>query len=586
MPLRPSCRSSSLYVHCPASNISIARNACLDNSTGDFLAFIDDDETASSEWLAELIEDGRGDRRRRGARPGARRLFRRSAGLDAARRFPFDAAGLGRRRDPHRLHLQRACCAALRRTLPGRRFNLALGQTGGEDTEYFTADARGRRPHRLCAARRWSIEPVPASARTLLLAGQAPVPASARPMAGCSAASAPAAGLLPAGRPCRRPRRSIASRRPRRWPPFRQAPQPLSCCAASCIPASSAGCSASAKSACMATVSRSGGTAMQPDVSFVIAAFNAEATIARAIQSALDQRDVSGRGDRRRRLFERPHRRDRALLSRRRACGSSRSNRTVARAAPAMPASTAARGRWIAVLDSDDTVYPDRLARMIRRGRRSRAPRSSSTISTSCRKTTSRRETMFSAALLARASPRSTLADFIAANLMFETTFSFGYMKPIFERQFLERHALALRRDAAHRRGLHPARFGPGEGRALRRRAERGYSYHVRDGLDLAGARTAPCRGDAGGRRGLPARPCSSMRRARAAQARRTRSLEEAASFLTLVQHLKDSGAAEGGRRGAARPGGAAASRACRSRRRLRRRRAAPSARGHSIRSA
>ena len=27
-------------------------------------------------------------------------------------------------------------------------------------------------------------------------------------------------------------------------------------------------------------------------------------------------------------------------------------------------------GRWIAVLDSDDTVYPDRLARMIRARRR------------------------------------------------------------------------------------------------------------------------------------------------------------------------------------------------------------------------
>ena len=39
--------------------------------------------------------------------------------------------------------------------------------------------------------------------------------------------------------------------------------------------------------------SRSGGAAMQPDVSFVIAAFNAEASIARAVQSALDQRNVA-----------------------------------------------------------------------------------------------------------------------------------------------------------------------------------------------------------------------------------------------------------------------------------------------------
>ncbi|TIP77682.1 MAG: glycosyltransferase, partial [Mesorhizobium sp.] len=41
------------YRHCPARNISIARNACLDASTADFVAFLDDDETASSRWLVE-----------------------------------------------------------------------------------------------------------------------------------------------------------------------------------------------------------------------------------------------------------------------------------------------------------------------------------------------------------------------------------------------------------------------------------------------------------------------------------------------------------------------------------------------------
>ena len=41
--LRPSLPFDLLYVHCPVANISIARNACLQNSDGDFLAFIDDD---------------------------------------------------------------------------------------------------------------------------------------------------------------------------------------------------------------------------------------------------------------------------------------------------------------------------------------------------------------------------------------------------------------------------------------------------------------------------------------------------------------------------------------------------------------
>ena len=43
------------YVHCPAANISVARNACLDAGEGDFLAFIDDDCIASAGWLAALL---------------------------------------------------------------------------------------------------------------------------------------------------------------------------------------------------------------------------------------------------------------------------------------------------------------------------------------------------------------------------------------------------------------------------------------------------------------------------------------------------------------------------------------------------
>lgn len=44
------------YIHAPACNISIARNACLENSNADFLAFIDDDELANSVWIKSLVE--------------------------------------------------------------------------------------------------------------------------------------------------------------------------------------------------------------------------------------------------------------------------------------------------------------------------------------------------------------------------------------------------------------------------------------------------------------------------------------------------------------------------------------------------
>jgi succinoglycan biosynthesis protein ExoM len=43
------------YVHAPAYNISVARNACLDNATGQILAFLDDDELVTAQWLKELI---------------------------------------------------------------------------------------------------------------------------------------------------------------------------------------------------------------------------------------------------------------------------------------------------------------------------------------------------------------------------------------------------------------------------------------------------------------------------------------------------------------------------------------------------
>jgi succinoglycan biosynthesis protein ExoM len=43
------------YVHAPARNISIARNACLDAAMAPLIAFIDDDELAPPGWLAALL---------------------------------------------------------------------------------------------------------------------------------------------------------------------------------------------------------------------------------------------------------------------------------------------------------------------------------------------------------------------------------------------------------------------------------------------------------------------------------------------------------------------------------------------------
>ena len=135
--LRPSLPFDLLYVHCPVANISIARNACLQNSDGDFLAFIDDDEEASTEWLLLLL------------------MIAEATGADAVlgpvrARYGVDAPDWMRRGDFHstvpvwvggQIRTGYTCNVLLRRASPavaGRRFNLALGKSGGEDTDFFT----------------------------------------------------------------------------------------------------------------------------------------------------------------------------------------------------------------------------------------------------------------------------------------------------------------------------------------------------------------------------------------------------------------------------------------------------------------
>lgn len=46
---------SARYVHAPERNISIARNACLDNVDTRWAVFIDDDEIAPESWIANLL---------------------------------------------------------------------------------------------------------------------------------------------------------------------------------------------------------------------------------------------------------------------------------------------------------------------------------------------------------------------------------------------------------------------------------------------------------------------------------------------------------------------------------------------------
>jgi succinoglycan biosynthesis protein ExoM len=133
------------YVHCPKSNISIARNACLAACEADYLAFIDDDETAEPGWLSALLN--------RAVQTGA------DAVLGPVRAvYSATTAGWMRDGDFHstlpvfvggQIRTGYTCNVLLDMRsdrVAGRSFALSLGQSGGEDTHFFTelTEAGGR----------------------------------------------------------------------------------------------------------------------------------------------------------------------------------------------------------------------------------------------------------------------------------------------------------------------------------------------------------------------------------------------------------------------------------------------------------
>ena len=124
------------YIHAPEQNISVARNACLDQATGDFVAWIDDDETADPAWLARLFDTLRDG--------GYDAVFGPAVAI-----YPPDAPAHIVRCDFHsnrpvtrqgEVRTGHTCNALvdMRKTATrSLRFDVAKGRTGGEDTDYF-----------------------------------------------------------------------------------------------------------------------------------------------------------------------------------------------------------------------------------------------------------------------------------------------------------------------------------------------------------------------------------------------------------------------------------------------------------------
>ncbi len=121
------------YVHAPARNISIARNACLDAARAPLIAFIDDDEIAPPRWLKTLT-DGIG------ANDVVFGPVRAIYAADAPRWVvggDFHSFGPVVRAGGV-IDTGYSSNVLMRRAIIGDvRFEPALGRTGGEDTFFF-----------------------------------------------------------------------------------------------------------------------------------------------------------------------------------------------------------------------------------------------------------------------------------------------------------------------------------------------------------------------------------------------------------------------------------------------------------------
>ncbi|CCV09766.1 glycosyltransferase family 2 protein [Mesorhizobium sp. STM 4661] len=274
---------------------------------------------------------------------------------------------------------------------------------------------------------------------------------------------------------------------------------------------------------------------MQPDVSFVIAAYNAEATIDRAVRSAIAQRDVSVEV-----IVVDDKSRDRTLdlanawpqdvvrvvaLAQNRGPGGARN-----------AGLELARGRWVAVLDSDDAVYPGRICAMIARAEKAGAEIAVDNLQV-VREDGVAEETMFPVDYLESLSEIS-LADYIAGNVVFESRFNLGYLKPIFQRRFLDENGLRYDEGLIIGEDYILLANALAKGGKCVVEPTTGYVYHIRTGsisrvLELHHVE-AMRKADI-----VFARTHSMDAKAEAAFARRTRSLRKAASFLSLVQHIK-----------------------------------------------
>jgi succinoglycan biosynthesis protein ExoM len=125
-----------LYLHAPSDNISLARNACLEAATTEWIAFVDDDERPVENWLAALMEEAQ--RARWDAVLGPVLAIYDGQAPEWLRRANLHSTTPVWRNGS--IASGYAGNVLFRRDLAvrhGLRFRLDLGVTGGEDDDFF-----------------------------------------------------------------------------------------------------------------------------------------------------------------------------------------------------------------------------------------------------------------------------------------------------------------------------------------------------------------------------------------------------------------------------------------------------------------
>ncbi|MDB5492385.1 MAG: glycosyl transferase family [Micavibrio sp.] len=135
------CHLDLTYIHAPARNISIARNACLAAATEKLVAFIDDDELVSPQWLDEMT--------------GTLQMTKADVVMGPVIAV-YGASAPQWMKDGNfhstipvrvngRVTTGGSGNVLMRRdsaVIAGRRFHTDLGKSGGEDSEFFAAVQR------------------------------------------------------------------------------------------------------------------------------------------------------------------------------------------------------------------------------------------------------------------------------------------------------------------------------------------------------------------------------------------------------------------------------------------------------------